>query len=603
MGARHDRELAQPSSAAAAQAQLFPVEQLSPYQAVERSKEQARGLAESTPPGLRFACAQSFCAAVIHRYWIGIHGRRGPAFPEAPGVRKSLKRDAEVIAFALADGAVGLTVEEAAYLIGSTYAAMLPTEFRSDNGVYYTPPALVRRLLDAATTAGVDWSNCRVLDPACGGGAFLGPVAARMVGAMKNCDRRVVLRNVAQRLRGLEIDPFAAWMSQVFLQITLHDLIGGSVEIGSLITVGDALASDDRADFDLVIGNPPYGRVSLGREQRERYRRSLFGHANLYGMFLDFAARKASAGGLVAYVTPTSFLSGEYYKRLRGLLAAEAAPVSLDFVSEREGVFDDVLQETLLAVYRRGAKASKLQVNFVEVNGSSLSVTSAGAVALPEAAESPWIIPRSPGAIALAKRVSALPSRLADWGYGVSTGPLVWNRYKDQLCHKHERGTVPLIWAESVSADGTFSFRAARRNHAPYFAPKKGEDDWLLVSRPCVLLQRTTAKEQARRLIAAELPSTILKEHDAVTVENHLNMIVAIVDDPPVDTGALAAFLNSTVADQVFRCINGSVAVSAYELEAMPLPSPAVMAELAALLKRRASRLEVEALCERLYRL
>ena len=35
-------------------------------------------------------------------------------------------------------------------------------------------------------------------------------------------------------------------------------------------------------------------------------------------------------------------------------------------------------------------------------------------------------------------------------------------------------------------------------------------------------------------------------------------------------TAALTAFFNSGVADEGFRCINGSVAVSAAELEALP---------------------------------
>jgi len=76
-----------------------------------------------------------------------------------------------------------------------------------------------------------------------------------------------------------------------------------------------------------------------------------------------------------------------------------------------------------------------------------------------------------------------MPDRLADWGYRVSTGPLVWNRFKDRLREHAQRGTVPLIWAEAVSADGEFSFRAARRNHSPYFAVRDDED-FLLVRKP-----------------------------------------------------------------------------------------------------------------------
>ena len=42
------------------------------------------------------------------------------------------------------------------------------------------------------------------------------------------------------------------------------------------------------------------------------------------------------------------------------------------------------------------------------------------------------------------------------------------------------------------------------------------------VADACILVQRTTAKEQARRLIAAELPSEFVHQHRGVVVENHL---------------------------------------------------------------------------------
>lgn len=572
---------------------------VSPSSKPESAKTAARDLAESSPPKLRTVYAQSFCAAAITRYWNKLHEPHGRELRGTPKT-KALSDEAAGIAAALGDAAALMHVEEAAYFIGSTYAAMLPPEVRSEHGVYYTPPAVVRRLLDAATEAGVDWSTCRVLDPACGGGAFLGPVAARMMLALKDCERRVIARNIASRLRGYEIDPFAAWMSQVFLDSTLFCTLGGRAGCFDAIDVGDALERESPAAFDLVIGNPPYGRLKLSTEQRAKYSRSLYGHANLYGVFLDLACRHAKPDGVIAYVTPTSFLSGEYFKRLRALLAEQANPVSLDFVDERAGVFDNVLQETLLAVFRKGARARAPQIHFVEAGAGSVAVKSAGSAALSTDPEAPWILPRSSGAEAITAHMRTMTHRLADWGYKVSTGPLVWNRFKPQLKLRPSASTVPLIWAEAVSADGTFGFRAARRNHAPYFTVTDA-DAWLLVKRPCVLLQRTTSKEQARRLIAAELPPSFLKEHGAVTVENHLNMLVPLGDSQHVDTETLAAFLNSGAADRAFRCISGSVAVSSYELEAMPVPTASAMQALTKLLKGKHTRADIERLCDRLY--
>jgi adenine-specific DNA-methyltransferase len=161
------------------------------------------------------------------------------------------------------------------------------------------------------------------------------------------------------------------------------------------------------------------------------------------------------------------------------------------------------------------------------------------------------------------------------------------------------KGTYPVVWAEAVTADGRFIYRAQKKSHSPHFKLERG-DEWLLVNDQCVLVQRTTAKEQARRLIAAEMPRAFLEAHGGVVVENHLNMVRA-VGEPKVVAGVVAALLNSDVADQVFRCMSGSVAVSAFELESMPLPSPGVLGPLVRLVAASASRAQIDAECQRLY--
>lgn len=555
---------------------------------------------DGTPDRLRGSFARSFCARALERYWELTHRRTGHALRRPPEGTRPLRASAHEAAVALAEVASAMPADHAAYLIGSAYSAALPEDVRARQGVFYTPPALVDRLIGQVELAGIDWSTSHVLDPACGGGAFLAPIAARMCEALKRCDRRVILRNIAGRLRGYEIDDFAAWISRVFLDVTLCERLGSrALAIDALIEVTDSLTRLEDVMFDAVIGNPPYGRVTLSAGQRETFKRGLYGHANMYGLFLQLAVRKTRPGGVIGFVTPTSFLGGEYFKRLRGLLASDANPVTLDLVKERAGVFDGVLQETLLTVCRRGEVSRAPALHFI---GSDEDARADPGVAmtLPNDPQAPWVLPRSRADVAFATRLRALPTRLADWGYRVSTGPLVWNRHKAQLRSRAERGAIPLVWAESVGTDGTFYFRASRRNHLPYFSPLDG-DEWLLVREPCALLQRTTSKEQPRRLVCAELPGTFLAEHGAVTVENHLNMLVRLHAAPCVDPRTLAAFLNSAAADRAFRCLSGSVAVSAYELEAMPLPDTHRVTALQRAVQANASRAELDQLCEDLY--
>ena len=147
-----------------------------------------------------------------------------------------------------------------------------------------------------------------------------------MADSLKCHDAKFALKDIQRRLKGFELDPFAAWMSQVFLDMTLDDLCHeAGMRISQVLRVCDSLKQHEMGEgFHLVVGNPPYGRTKLSPELRRRFRGSLFGHANLYGVFTHLALRFAREDGVVAYVTPTSFLAGEYFKALRGMLGRVA---------------------------------------------------------------------------------------------------------------------------------------------------------------------------------------------------------------------------------------------------------------------------------------
>lgn len=525
--------------------------------------------------------------------------------PVTVALTYTLNTSAAELARTLGRAASTLNLDEACYQLSACYTAMLPPTLRSSWGAYYTPPALTERLLQLAEESGTDWRTARVLDPACGGGAFLVPVAARMRRALQDKDAAQIIGHFATHLQGFEIDPFAAWLTQAWLEIAFApELRASGRRFPVVVQVCDSLdqiPSVNRQPFDLVIGNPPYGRLKLPDVQRARYKRSLFGHANLYGVFTDLALRWTKPSGVIAYVTPTSFFAGEYFKALRGLLAREAPPIAVDFITARKGVFEGVLQEAMLATYRRAGTTAAAVVHFLTVGANGVAaVDRAGHFDLPEDATNPWLAPRTPAQQLLIDRLTAMPTRLSDWGYKVSTGPLVWNRFKGQFRARPSKDTLPVIWAEAVTGDGRFIFRAEKRNHQPYFRPAD-IDDWLTVSTPCVLLQRTTAKEQARRLIAAELPAAFIKQHGGVIVENHLNMVKSVAKKPLVCPATLAAVLNSAIADQVFRCISGSVAVSAFELEALPLPSADAMKAIEDLVKRNQPAAVIERALQKLY--
>jgi adenine-specific DNA-methyltransferase len=68
-----------------------------------------------------------------------------------------------------------------------------------------------------------------------------------------------------------------------------------------------------------------------------------------------------------------------------------------------------------------------------------------------------------------------------------------------------------------------------------------------------------------------------------------------------VSQRVLCAFLNTETVDRAFRCLSGSVAVSAYELEALPLPPPDALRSFSERVNSGANADTIEAACSELF--
>ncbi len=330
-------------------------------------------------------------------------------------------------------------------------------------------------------------------------GRFLTPVAIKMVSALFGQSPSEIIQHLESHLKGYEIDEFGAWLTQVFVEAALKDLLyKAQIKLNSLVTVCNSLEiviPDESDKFDLVIGNPPYGKVKLSDAIRGRYNKSLYGHANYYGLFTHLATDLVKKDGVISFLTPTSFLSGEYFKNLRRLIRTRSNLMEIDFVDVRKGVFEDVLQETALAVYKKNIDQSgTVKVNQINtLQDSKFEILNSGTFQLASNFSSPWILPRNPGQGIVVQAMKDMSFTLKDYGYKVSTGPLVWNRHKDQLYKKAFEGCYPIIWSEAITREGMFILRSEKKNHQPYFKFKTG-DEALLIKVPCILFTKNYCK-------------------------------------------------------------------------------------------------------------
>jgi adenine-specific DNA-methyltransferase len=561
----------------------------------------ARALFRGLDEAAAAATARAVLEVAVGSFWTVLCPTSRPREPFWTDARVPLTDDLAAIPGRVGTLAAGLSIEVACDVLGRLYSALLPQRLRARQGSFYTPPALAALLVQRATEAGVDWRTCRALDPACGGGAILLPVLWRLLAARAEDDPEAFLAQVSDRLHGVDLDPAAGWLAQVMIDAALLPWTRRTgLQPPRVIQIADSLAPGPTAAFDLIVGNPPYGAIRLSGAQRERFARSVHGRANLFGLFLDYALDLVRPGGVIAQLTPTSWLGGQYFKSLRGLLAREAAPLTVDFVVEREAVFNGAVQETVLSTWRKSASPAPFKVSEVRAHGEQLEVLPLGAGRLPIDPSAPWPLPRRTEHALVAPALHRAPDQLTDWGFRVRTGPVDACRNRDRITAAPGMDHVPLIWAEAVQPGG-LDWPIARRRRATWFDPAGKEQ--LLIRKPVLLLQRTTAPEQPRRLVAALLPAALFQAHGAVAVENHVNIVEPIAEKPPVSLDTLAAFLGSEAADTAFRCISGTVAVSAYELLALPLPSVSELGPLSRMVADGAGTEQIGAECRRLYQI
>lgn len=463
--------------------------------------------------------------------------------------------------------------------VGAAYVDALSGATRARHGRHYTPPPLAERLWAMARVALGHGRSPRALhglvrDPACGAGALLLPALREHLAASHQVDPRVVLAGLPNLIEGVDVDPAAVWIANVVLAAEMLPLlrrvpVNRRRRLPALARVGDGLSpSESRAR--LVLMNPPYGRVRLSEDDRRRFEPVLYGHANLYSLFVATALECLDERGTLAAVVPTSFTSGRYFTNLRSVIAATTCLREITFVSSRNGVFSTVLQETCLAVFtrRRTRRTVVTTLNGEKVNAVASVKARHGA--------GPWVLPRRADDAPIAAAAASMPLTLLGAGWTASTGPLVWNRRREDLHAAAAAGRVYVLWAADI--DGGVLHRDHARNALRYLQTRDDADRAVMVlGGPAVLVQRTTAPEQRRRLVAVELTDEDLERLGPVVVENHVN-VLRPKQEALISRAALARLLRTRTLDRLTRCISGSVALSAYELESLPLPSPGTLA-------------------------
>ena len=216
-------------------------------------------------------------------------------------------------------------------------------------GAYYTPIELAVAMVKHSCMKGAK----AILEPSCGDGVFLE--------ALKEC--HALAEDV--RIDAVELNEQALISaSQISLgRANLRFIHGDFFEF---------YEDTPARSYDLILGNPPYIRYQyLEPEQRllladilQRQGMKANKLINAWVAFMVACTDLLVDDGLLSFVVPAEILQVAYAEDLRRFLAREYEYVTL--VTFKKLVFDDIEQETVIFIGKKGPKPGMIRVVEVE---------------------------------------------------------------------------------------------------------------------------------------------------------------------------------------------------------------------------------------------
>ncbi len=199
-----------------------------------------------------------------------------------------------------------------------------------ENGEVFTRRWVVDLILDlVGYTPDKDLAKLRICEPACGAGAFLGPMVERLSASCRAFGRSLLdaqdaiaafdlLGQNVEHARGLLIGQL---VSEGWNATEVSKVVDGWVIQGDYLLAGGSRPTP--ADF--VVGNPPYIRLEDVPDERMAAYRSacptMGGRADIYVGFYELGLRSLKPGGKLGFICADRWMRNQYGRGLRQMVS------------------------------------------------------------------------------------------------------------------------------------------------------------------------------------------------------------------------------------------------------------------------------------------
>lgn len=225
-----------------------------------------------------------------------------------------------------------------------------PADGRNKLGQFATPSKLALQILTHAKKLMKGIPKVKFLDPAIGSGSFYSAL-------LETFDAERI-----SEARGYEID--------LAFANAATELWGDS---GLKVIPGDFTTQEPKADYNLIISNPPYVRHHhLSADCKNRLRNTVAqelglevsGLTGLYCYFLLLCHQWLADDGIAGWLIPSEFMDVNYGRQIKRYLLEQVELLQIHRFDPAEVQFDDALVSSAVVWFRKRKPGKSLKVRF-----------------------------------------------------------------------------------------------------------------------------------------------------------------------------------------------------------------------------------------------
>ncbi len=335
-------------------------------------------------------------------------------------------------------------------------------------------------------------------------------------------------------------------------------------------------SSNEAAEYNFVIQNPPYRKLSSKSKLAEDLLARGIRTPNLYSSFVQAAANLLVPNGQMVIISPRSWTNGTYFRRFRDFLASKLSLDAFHLFDSRGRVFRDtgVLQESIIWRVTNGPQRKEISIQHAldhlstgsEILLDSQIVTGQDFIFLPTESKS----------ADLYSFMSQLPETLEGLGITASTGKIVDFRNPDLLRYSNSKSSLAFIRQDHLSINGLAHPKKDLKKTQWTCDANSVPSSLLCPPGNYVLVKRFSAKEEKRRVVASTFSSPF-----PVAIDNKVNFLHQFGEGIDLDLAhGLTRYLNSDLLDRYFRLFSGHTQVNAGDLMKLPFPDRTTLLKL-----------------------